>query len=155
MRPAFVPTWVLGAGAAVALALGGSPTLGCVESDTCTEIGCDDEIALTLSTPIDHPYELALDIEDGLLVRCNDPATPDPGHGVSCDRASIVLRGPVAARTSLQLSAVSTITGELVFPLQTVELSEDPSVSPVQPNGPSCPPICRIRAGVVETSSAG
>lgn len=127
-------------------ACGGPPVAG------CTEIGCINELAIevgldgvtdgiTVVASLDGRTITCtvpgVDDSDGVLGGCDDPSTALE-HAVDGETRLATLRiggliegGPVTV-------VVSDGSGDLA------RVTETPEYETSQPNGPGCPPVCRV-----------
>ncbi len=120
---------------------------GCGDSESCTEIDCDDEAVVTYPTGlVEGAYELTL--SNGGTTEtffCNDPErTPENPPGISCDQNGFTLDGSdFAARSSVTVTIVDE-NEDVVVERSEVTLQ---AIETLQPNGPGCDPTCVIRNG--------
>jgi hypothetical protein len=123
---------------------------GLTPTGACTEIGCADELRVTVRAPAGGfaagDYDVTVAPTSGAPLTCSFAVTlggPCP-HSVCVQGASCIAFVPAA--DAIEVSFPFTTTGVLV----TVEIdgkteasaAVEPSLTRSQPNGPLCPPVC-------------
>ena len=123
-------------------AIVGLTTMGCVQSQSCTEIGCTDQLTVNFAGTIGMPYSVTLQLEGKAASFTCDVNGVRNAMGVmvqSCDNTSFVLIGAPAS------AMVQVTCGNAPDDGGTVDCTGtfSPTYTSTRPNGPSCPPTCR------------
>lgn len=134
------------------------PKAAADSAKACSEMGCDDGLAIELVRPSPWPagaYRFTLSI-DGKAVRCEGalPLPPcDSGPSFHCDDASLTIAEsgcalPPGEHAITGLHSTLTEGSEASLLIEhegsiqaTAKLT--PSFQTLQPNGPGCEPVCQ------------
>jgi hypothetical protein len=98
----------------------------------CTQIGCEDGLTVTLIGAPTGPFQLSAEVSGEIVGTVECPA------GSSC--GSMVIPGVSSDDVTLILTQGEDVRRFDVRPTYTT----------IQPNGPSCPPVCRVGSVTIQ-----
>lgn len=119
-------------------------SLGC--GQTCTAVGCDDRVSVTLVPEIEVTYDVTfvLDGEPGSFtcVRIEEGVWGSPSYVGDCDGSLFGLLGKPESVEITVSAEDGSWNGSLIA---------SPAYTVLHPNGPDCPGVCR-QAGLTMTN---
>lgn len=108
-----------------------------IQGTACTEIGCSNQVAIQLATPMSLPYDIEVEA-NGVTWTGTCTATGIETDEEKGDTVLYCTADDLTLSITPEELRVSVTSGE-----ETRELTATPEYVTTQPNGPQCEPTCR------------
>ena len=105
------------------------------------ELDCEHTAEVGYSEPIGVPYDLSIELDEPVTLRCNDPdsleATENPEH-VTCTGSGFEILGDDANQSTIRVTIVEVDSGDARAVNELVQLTIPPDQVPGDEDCPTC-----------------